>query len=74
MPTEYDLLNQQMSELRKDNVNIISKEELITLNRRNERQALSDTQIKDCLDVQHSLGNILYFDHQGLDHFIIDFN
>ena len=71
MLTEYDPLDRKMSELRKDNMNIISKEELITLNRRNERQALSDKQIKDYLYVQHSLGNILYFDHQGLDHFII---
>ena len=52
-------------------MNIISKEELITLNQRNGDLALNDEQINKFLNVQHSLGKILYFDQQGLDHFII---
>jgi hypothetical protein len=50
---------------------IISKEELITLNLRNEDLALNVEQIKYFLNAQHSLGKLLYFDQQGLDHFII---
>jgi hypothetical protein len=52
-------------------MNIISKEELMTLNQRNEDLALKDEQIEHFLNVQHSWGKILYFDNQGLNHFII---
>jgi uncharacterized protein YutE (UPF0331/DUF86 family) len=52
-------------------MNIISKEELMTLNQRNEDLKMSVEKIKDFLNDQHSLGKILYFDQQGLDHFII---
>jgi hypothetical protein len=45
-------------------MNIISKEELITLNQRNEDLALNIEQIKYFLNAQHSLGKILYFDQQ----------
>ena len=50
---------------------IISKEELITLNQRNNDLALTGKQIEDFLNVQHSLGKIVYVNQQGLDHFII---
>ena len=61
-----------MSELRLHQMNIISKEELITLNQRNEALELkNDTDINFFLNFQHSLGKILYFDQPGLDHFII---
>ena len=69
--TEWDPLDRQMSELRLHNINIISKEELITLNQRNVDLKLTDEQIKELLNVQHSLGKILYFDQQGLCNFII---
>jgi hypothetical protein len=52
-------------------MNIISKEELMTLNQRNGDLKLSVEQIKSFLNHQHSLGKILYFDQEGLDHFII---
>jgi hypothetical protein len=52
-------------------MNIISKEELTTLNERNADLALTVKQIKYFLNVQHSLGKILYFDQHGLDNFII---
>ena len=72
MPLAWVPLDLQMSELRLHDMNIISKEELITLNQRNEDLALkNDKDIKYFLDVQHSLGKILYFDQPGLDHFII---
>ena len=71
MPIAWVPLDLQMSELRSDNMNIISKEELMTLNQRNEDLKLSVEQIKYFLNAQHSLGKILYFDQQGLDHFII---
>jgi hypothetical protein len=47
-----------MSELRSDNMNIISKEELMTLNQRNEDLKMSVEKIKDFLNDQHSLGKI----------------
>ena len=68
MPIAWVPLDLQMSELRSDNMNIISKEELMTLNQRNGDLKLSVEQIKDFLNHQHSLGKILYFDQQGLDH------
>ena len=71
MPIAWVPLELQMSELRSDNMNIISKEELMTLNQRNEDLKLKDEQIEHFLNVQHSLGKILYLDNQGLDHFII---
>jgi hypothetical protein len=71
MPIAWVPLELQMSELRLHNMNIISKEELMTLNQRNEDLKLKDEQIERFLNVQHSLGKILYLDNQGLDHFII---
>ena len=71
MPMAWAPLHLQMSEIRLHNMNIISKEELITLNQRNDDLALNNEQINNFLNVQHSLGKILYFDQQGLDHFII---
>ena len=71
MPMAWVPLDLQMSELRLHNMNIISIEELITLNQRNEDLALNVKQIKYFLNVQHSLGKIIYFDQQGLDNFII---
>ena len=71
MPMACVPLELQMSELRLHNMNIISKEELITLNQRNEDLALTVEQIKFFLNDQHSLGKILYFDQHGLDNFII---
>ena len=71
MPMAWVPLELQMSDLRFHNMNIISKEELMTLNQRNGDLKLSVEQIKYFLDVQHSLGKILYLDNQGLDHFII---
>jgi hypothetical protein len=71
MPIAWVPLELQMSELRLHNMNIISKEELMTLNQRNEDLKLKDDKIEYFLNVQHSLGNILYLDNQGLDHFII---
>jgi hypothetical protein len=71
MPIAWVPLELQLSELRLHNMNIISKEELMTLNQRNEDLALKDEQIEHFLNVQHSWGKILYFDNQGLNHFII---
>jgi hypothetical protein len=71
LPMAWVPLDLQMSEMRLHNMNIISKEELTTLNERNADLALTVKQIKYFLNVQHSLGKILYFDQHGLDNFII---
>jgi hypothetical protein len=71
IPMAWVPLDLQITELRINNMNIISKEELITLNLRNEDLKLTDKQLKNFLNDQHSMGKILYFDQQGLDHFII---
>jgi hypothetical protein len=52
-------------------MNIISREDLATLNQRNEDLALTVKQIKYFLNDQHSLGKILYFDQHELNNFII---
>jgi hypothetical protein len=67
MPMAWVPLELQMSELRLHNMNIISKEELMTLNQRNEDLKLKDEEIEHFLNFQHSLGKILYLDNQGLD-------
>jgi hypothetical protein len=64
MPMAWVPLNLQMSEMRLHNMNIISREDLATLNQRNEDLALTVEQIKYFLNFQHSLGKILYFDQQ----------
>ena len=71
IPMAWVPLDLQMSQMRLHNMNIISKEELTTLNQGNEDLALTVKQIKYFLNVQHSLGKILYFDQHGLDNFII---
>jgi hypothetical protein len=52
MPIAWVPLDLQMSELRSDNMNIISKEELMTLNQRNGDLKLSVEQIKYFLNHQ----------------------
>jgi len=72
MPMAWVPLDLQMSEMRSHNMNINSREDLTTLNQRNGDLALLTVeQVKYFLNVQHSLGNILYFDKHGLDNFII---
>jgi hypothetical protein len=71
MPISWVPLDLQLSEMRSQNKTLISKEELTALNRSNEDLALTDPQIEHFLKSQHSLGKILYFDHHGLEKFII---
>ena len=64
MPIAWVPLDLQMSELRSDNMNIISKEELMTLNQRNGDLKLSVEQIKDFLNHRLSVsgGRNVYFE------------
>ena len=71
MPMAWVPLDLQLSEMRSNNMTLISKEDITALNRSNEDLALTDTQIEHFLKVQHSLGKILYFDQHGLEKFII---
>ncbi|CAC5401495.1 unnamed protein product [Mytilus coruscus] len=60
-----------ISNMKKDNVNIIFKSHLAEANKMNGDLALSDKQLDDFLLTQHALGKIMYFNQPELNNFII---
>ncbi|VDI14072.1 Hypothetical predicted protein [Mytilus galloprovincialis] len=60
-----------ISNMKKDNVNIIFKSHLAEANTMNGDLALSDKQLEDFLLTQHALGKIMYFNQPELNNFII---
>lgn len=71
MPTRWIPLELQLSQKSAEGINIISRDQLLALNSKNESMVLSDMQIETFLKVQHSLGKLLYFDLENLRHCII---
>lgn len=71
MPTRWIPLELQLAKKSAEGVNIISREQLLDLNSRNESMILTETQLETFLKVQHSLGKLLYFDVENLRDFII---
>lgn len=64
-------LELQISKMKMDNVNIITKSDLDKANQMNGDLALDEKQLEDFLLAQHCLGKIMYFKDQGLSDFII---
>lgn len=71
MPTKWIPLELQLAQKSAEGFNIISREQLMTMNSQNKSMILSERQIELFLKVQHSLGKLLYFDVEKLRDFII---
>lgn len=71
MPTRWIPLELQLAQKSAEGTSIISRDQLMTLNSRNESMVLSERQIETFLKVQHSLGKMLYFDVENLRDCII---
>lgn len=71
MPTKWIPLELQLAQKSAQGINIISRDQLMALNSKNESMRLSERQIETFLKVQHSLGKLLYFDVKTLRDFII---
>lgn len=71
MPTAWVPLELQLAEKVEKGVNIISKDELSTMNKKNELMVLTNKQLETFLKLQHSLGKLLYFDEVNLRKYII---
>lgn len=70
-PMQWVPLELEISNIRMKNVNMITKEDLCTVNALNDDLALSDTQLDDFLLVQHSLGKLIYYNIPRLNNFVI---
>lgn len=70
-PMQWVPLEQQLSSMRKGNINIVTKEELQIVNMQNEELALNERQLKDFLLFQHSIGKLMYYNLPLLDNFVI---
>ncbi|XP_076082142.1 uncharacterized protein LOC143052880 [Mytilus galloprovincialis] len=64
-------LELQISNMKRKNLYILTKENLQQVNELNADLALNDHQMDDFLLVQHSLGKLMYYNLPGLDKFII---
>ncbi|XP_071181256.1 uncharacterized protein [Mytilus edulis] len=70
-PMQWVPLELQLSNMRMQNINIITKEVLQNVNKLNNDLSLNESQLNDFLLVQHSLGKLMYYSFTGLDNFII---
>lgn len=70
-PMQWVPLELQLSNMRMQNINIITKEVLQNVNKLNIDLDLNERQLNDFLLVQHSLGKLMYYSFTGLDNFII---
>ncbi|XP_076080074.1 uncharacterized protein LOC143050853 [Mytilus galloprovincialis] len=70
-PMQWVPLELQISKMRIQNLNIISKKDLQHVNLLNEDLALNERQLDEFLLVQHSFGKLMYYNLPRLDEFII---
>ncbi|XP_063413910.1 uncharacterized protein LOC134696182 [Mytilus trossulus] len=72
MPTKWIPLDLQLTRKAEEGINVITRKQLMSLNSKNESMELSEKQIETFLEVQHSIGKLLYFNVENLrDHIII---
>ena len=71
MPTSWIPLEIQISELVEQGQNIISRDQVLDLNKQNGTMVLEERHIDTFLKVSHSLGKILYFDEGRMHDFIL---
>ncbi|VDI07815.1 Hypothetical predicted protein, partial [Mytilus galloprovincialis] len=70
-PMAWVPLELQIDHMRSQNINIITRNQLEYINRLNEDLALTDDQLEDFLQNQHSIGKVMYYKHAGLEGFVI---
>lgn len=71
MPTAWVPLELQLAQQAEKGANILPKTEIKLLNLKNETMVLTDKQLELFLNIQHSLGKLLYFDTANLRDFVI---
>ncbi|XP_063407500.1 uncharacterized protein LOC134691146 [Mytilus trossulus] len=71
MPIVWVPLDLQISDMRADGVKLITKENVLDMNRSNKEFSLSEKRVEDFLLVQNSIGKLLYFDEPALRDFIV---
>ncbi|VDI39870.1 Hypothetical predicted protein [Mytilus galloprovincialis] len=71
MPTAWIPLDLQLTMKVEEGTNIISLEQIKSLNSKKKSMALSEKQIVTFLEVQHSLGKLLYFNVENLRDYVI---
>ncbi|VDI74649.1 Hypothetical predicted protein [Mytilus galloprovincialis] len=71
MPTAWIPLDLQLTMKVEEGTNILSLEQIKSLNSKKKSMALSEKQIVTFLEVQHSLGKLLYFNVENLRDYVI---
>ncbi|XP_052076240.1 uncharacterized protein LOC127714238 [Mytilus californianus] len=71
MPTAWIPLDLQLIRKAEEGINVITREQLRSLNSKNESMVLSEQQIETFLEVQHSIGKLLYFNVKNLRDYVI---
>ncbi|CAG2216767.1 unnamed protein product [Mytilus edulis] len=71
MPIVWVPLDLQISDMRAHGVRLITKERLLEMNKSNKELALNERRVDDFLNVQHSIGKLLYFDEPNLRDFVV---
>ena len=70
-PMAWVPMELQISKLKSMKFNLVTKEKLLGVNRKNADLALPEKELERFLKVQHSMGKIMYFEEHDLDKFII---
>ncbi|CAC5423188.1 unnamed protein product [Mytilus coruscus] len=71
MPTAWIPLDLQLTRKAEEGINVITRDQLRSLNSKNESMVLSEQQIETFLEVQHSIGKLLYFNVKHLRDYVI---
>ncbi|VDH97164.1 Hypothetical predicted protein [Mytilus galloprovincialis] len=64
-------LELQISEWRTNGINFLQKEEIKKFNESNPEFMMNETRLEEFLNLQHSLGKVIYIDQPGLQNFIV---
>ncbi|XP_052096593.1 uncharacterized protein LOC127731793 [Mytilus californianus] len=70
-PMAWVPLELQIDNMRSQNINIITRNQLEYINRLNEDLALTEGQLEDFLRNQHAIGKAMYYKQPGLEGFVI---
>ncbi|XP_076082168.1 uncharacterized protein LOC143052895 [Mytilus galloprovincialis] len=70
-PMVWVPLELQIDNMRSQNINIITRNQLEYINRLNEDLALTERQLEDFLQNQHTIGKVMYYKQPGLEGFVI---
>ena len=71
MPNAWVPLELEIAELKVEGRQILSLKEIEELNNTSEVSTLSAQNLKTFLQIQHSLGNIVYFDNPQLKDYVV---